>query len=41
MEILEIATGIKNTVIIREADSDDFRLLTKNLESIQKYNNRI
>lgn len=29
MEILEIATGIKNTVIIREAESDDIRLLTK------------
>ena len=29
MEIIEIATGIKKTVIIREAESDDFRLLTK------------
>ena len=29
MEIIEIATGIKNTVIIREAESEDFRLLTQ------------
>jgi hypothetical protein len=33
MEIIEVVTGIKNTVIIREAESEDFRLLTQKLFS--------